>query len=68
MARDEFLMQLQKARKAVEEYKSERLSEAHSLSEHRGMHHAQNESNQPVDEAKPSEGSGTVCPYCKRGW
>jgi len=64
MAGDEFLMKLHKARKAVEEYKREVLSEDHSPSELLKTQEMHMESYQHPTNAKTAGAPSTVCPYC----
>ncbi|HVN71226.1 MAG TPA: hypothetical protein VMU10_04310 [Desulfomonilia bacterium] len=64
MAGDEFFIRLQKARKAVEDYKREMPDEDHSPSERLKAQHIQMESHQHMIETKTIGAPCTVCPYC----
>jgi hypothetical protein len=63
MAGDEFLIQLQKARKAVEEYKKERLHEDYPSSGHMDVQYIQQISHHHIMGEKTGA-IGAVCPYC----
>ena len=63
MPGDEFLMKLQKARMAVEEYKRERFHEDYPPTGHLETQEVRQRSHD-LTVAEKSTGSCAVCPYC----
>ena len=64
MTRDEVLRKIQDARKAIVEYKRERLHEAYTPSERQKVQNIQQESTQLILEAKTIGAAGQACPRC----
>ena len=64
MTRDEVLRKIQEARKAIEEYKREGLSEAYTPSERQKVQDIKIESTRLIVEAKTLGAAGEVCPRC----
>jgi hypothetical protein len=64
MTRDEVLKKIQEARKAIEVYKREGLSEGQYLSERQKIQEIKEETFQLITEAKTIGAAGSVCPQC----
>lgn len=64
MTREEVLRKLQEARRAIEEYKREGLSEAYTPSERQKVQDIKTESTRLIVEAKTIGPAGEVCPRC----
>ena len=64
MTRDEVLKKIQEARKAIEQYKREKLEETQSAEERQKVRDIQQESSRLITEAKTLGPAGNVCPRC----
>jgi hypothetical protein len=64
MTRDEVLRKIQEARRAIEEYKREGLSEAYTPSERKKVQDIKIASTRLIVEAKTIGAAGEVCPRC----